>query len=347
MASIRTKMAVGIFVIAGFGLAFVAIIWLGMSDFFGKGKLYVAYFDESVQGLAKDSPVKYRGVPIGRVDSVIVAPDGNLIQVVMKIESGLRADPNIVAQLKSVGITGIMFVELDRKDPGMPDKSPRLAFETDHPVIATRPSDIKQFFDSFAQILDQFKALDLPAISGKIKTSLDRFDEALSQARINEMSASLASALKRIDQIMGSDAWTQILAHADAATIGLERFTRSAAQATAKIDQTADMAKSFVDANQEKAARAVEQLTQALTHANAAMQQARQMVLRQEPGLDALLDKVGAAAQNLERASRNLDRLLEGAVQAPSQLIWGTPPAPRAIEGDPARARADEKRLLR
>jgi hypothetical protein len=71
----------------------------------------VTYFDESVQGLDKDSPVKYRGVSIGRVENINVAPDAALIQVVLKIESGLESGiDDIVARLKSVGITGIMFV---------------------------------------------------------------------------------------------------------------------------------------------------------------------------------------------------------------------------------------------
>ncbi|MBU1398714.1 MAG: MCE family protein, partial [Proteobacteria bacterium] len=106
MASIKTKFSVGIFVMLGLFVAFIAIIWLGMSHFFEQGQLYSAYFDDSVQGLAKDSPVKYRGVTIGRVADILVAPDAKLIEVILKIETDMKPDKNIVAQLKSVGITG-------------------------------------------------------------------------------------------------------------------------------------------------------------------------------------------------------------------------------------------------
>ena len=119
MASIKTKFTVGLFVAIGLAIAIVAIIWLGMSNYLQKGQFYSAYFDESVQGLDKDSPVKYRGVSIGRVHSISVAPDATLIQVILKIESGLKIEKDLisdlVARLKSVGITGIMFVELERK----------------------------------------------------------------------------------------------------------------------------------------------------------------------------------------------------------------------------------------
>jgi len=53
---------------------------------FTKGFLYATYFDESVQGLQVDSAIKYRGVEIGKVQSIGVAPDYRLIEVIMKID---------------------------------------------------------------------------------------------------------------------------------------------------------------------------------------------------------------------------------------------------------------------
>jgi len=67
MASQKTKFAVGLFVATGIGVASLAIIWLGMSRYLEKGQYYVSYFNESVQGLDIDSPVKYRGVAIAQL----------------------------------------------------------------------------------------------------------------------------------------------------------------------------------------------------------------------------------------------------------------------------------------
>jgi phospholipid/cholesterol/gamma-HCH transport system substrate-binding protein len=133
MASQRTKFALGLFITCGIGIAFFAVIWLGMSRFFEKGQYYATYFNESVQGLDVESPVKYRGVSIGRVDRISVAPDANLIQVILKIESGQTLDNNMVAQLKSVGITGSMVIELDHKKDGEPDLSPNFSFPSKFP----------------------------------------------------------------------------------------------------------------------------------------------------------------------------------------------------------------------
>ena len=49
--------------------------------YFQKGSVYVTYFDESVQGLQVDSIVKFRGVDIGTVRKIGVAPDQRLVEV--------------------------------------------------------------------------------------------------------------------------------------------------------------------------------------------------------------------------------------------------------------------------
>jgi len=172
MASIKTKFNVGLFVILGITIATIAIMWLGISHYFEKGKLYAAYFDESVQGLNKDSPVKYRGVTIGRVESIGVAPDAKLIEVVMKVETDLKPGKNLVAQLKSVGITGIMFVELDNKKESEPDYSPEINFPSKYLVIATKPSDIKLYMEGLAKFLHEINSLNL-------KSSLEKWDSAM------------------------------------------------------------------------------------------------------------------------------------------------------------------------
>ncbi|MFC1883224.1 MlaD family protein [Thermodesulfobacteriota bacterium] len=182
MATQKTKFTVGIFVAGGLSLAIIAIIALGMFSFFRKGQYYATYFDESVQGLDVDSLVKYRGVSIGRVDSIDVAPDSKLIQVILKIESGQPLGDDLVAQLKIVGITGSVFVELDRIKPGESDLSPRLTFPSEYPIVASKPSDISQILHGIDDVLKQVRNLDTGGISDKIKFTLDNINEAIDEA---------------------------------------------------------------------------------------------------------------------------------------------------------------------
>ena len=104
------------------------IIWVGASRILMKGSLYAAYFDESVQGLQVDSAIKYRGVEIGKVQSIDVAPDYRLIEVIMKIDLEGDLQKQTIATLKTAGITGIVFIELDRIQADDLSNSPKTYF---------------------------------------------------------------------------------------------------------------------------------------------------------------------------------------------------------------------------
>jgi phospholipid/cholesterol/gamma-HCH transport system substrate-binding protein len=78
-----SKFMIGLFVTIGFVIGVAAIIWLGASQYFRKSYTYVSYFDESVQGLEVGSVVKYRGVEVGKVEKISIAPDDRLVEVQM------------------------------------------------------------------------------------------------------------------------------------------------------------------------------------------------------------------------------------------------------------------------
>src|SRR5208283_457873 len=107
MAQNRSYFLIGLFVTIGVMIGVAGVIWLGATKYFQKGSMYATYFDESVQGLQVDSIVKYRGVDIGSVRSIRVAPDQRLVEVVMKIEVNNFGVGGVVAKLTPAGITGI------------------------------------------------------------------------------------------------------------------------------------------------------------------------------------------------------------------------------------------------
>jgi phospholipid/cholesterol/gamma-HCH transport system substrate-binding protein len=163
--------ALGLFVTLGIVLGVAVIIWIGASKYFEKGNRYVTYFDESVQGLQRDSAVKYRGVDVGRIEDIRVAPDNRLIEVVMKINLKEAVEQNSVAYLRTAGITGIVFIELDRRDPEAPDLSPKLDFASQYPIIPSRPSQIRQIFSGIDDIIEKIKRLDLEDVASSFKAT--------------------------------------------------------------------------------------------------------------------------------------------------------------------------------
>ena len=202
MASRTSKFLIGLFVIIGTLIAVVIIIWVGAADFFMKGSTYVTYFDESVQGLQTDSAVKYRGVEVGKVKSIKVAPDDRLIEVVMKVNLAEDLQSHTEAQLRAAGITGIVFIELDQVKPGEKSDSPTITFEPDYPVIPSRRSEISRLLADTNKILENLKAVDFGGISDQLKNTIKAVETFLGGKHTNDIMANLESTTANIDKSM-------------------------------------------------------------------------------------------------------------------------------------------------
>ncbi len=332
MASQKTKFAVGLFVVFGIGIALVAFIWLGMSRYFEKGRFYVTYFNESVQGLDKDSPVKYRGVSVGRVNSISVAPDSKLVKVVLKIETGMVLDTNIVAQLKAVGITGSVFVELDQKKQDELDRSPPLSFPSEYPIVASKPSDLTEILQGLDDILNRIKALDLEGISAKIKSNLDTIETTVQEANVKEISRKVERSLDQLNHILDNQQWDKILASTqETIQAANEFFVKGNATLTHAEDAFAQ-ARTIIADNQQA-------VREALKNINKAIERTASLATGADETFSNMRKNLSVAAQNLERASENLNRFLEVLAEQPSQLVFGEPPPRR--EMDPESSQGD------
>jgi len=172
---------VGVFVLV-FSAAFIAIVlWLSSSKPYGKSyDIYQTYMHESVAGLNVNAPVRYRGVDVGRVRKIALAP-GNVeqVQVTLEIESGTPVKIDTTAKLSTYGLTGIAFVELS----GGSRDAPRLEAVAGalNPVIRSGPSLMGRLD---ASLIDAAIALkntahlseDLPQLVKRIERSADTFD---------------------------------------------------------------------------------------------------------------------------------------------------------------------------
>jgi phospholipid/cholesterol/gamma-HCH transport system substrate-binding protein len=203
MARKTSKFLVGLFVTLGTLIIVVAVIWIGASKYFEKGKLYVAYYDESVQGLEKDSEVKYRGVKVGRVDQIRIAPDNRLIAVIMNIYMKDDLTQDAVAQLQLTGITGIMFINLDRRKPGEADLSPKIDFASEYPIIPSRPSDIHRIITGIEDIVNKVKEIDTKGISEELKTTVAELGDFFKSKKLKNIMAHLESTTENLDNMTG------------------------------------------------------------------------------------------------------------------------------------------------
>jgi phospholipid/cholesterol/gamma-HCH transport system substrate-binding protein len=332
MPSQKTKFTLGLFVTCGIGMIFLAVIWLGMSRYFKKGRYYATYFNESVQGLDVDSPVKYRGVSVGRVDRIVVAPDANLIQVVLKIERDQKLDDNIVAQLKSVGITGSMFVELDRKKDGAPSLSPSLSFPSEYPIVASKPSNISKMLHSIDDALTQIKAMDLAEISEKAQLTLKSVEQVMIDTNIKNISAKIEKSIDRANQILDDKRWNTIMASVDDAGQSLNDIMDKTSNSLDNVEKTTFRLEGITAEKEQSIKTAIEDFRKSMENANTLLKKGNFLTDKTDDSISQLKGQFLIIAQNLEKASENLNKLIEIVADHPSQFIFGEPPAPRKVD---------------
>lgn len=309
----------------GISVALVALIWLGVTRYFEKGHFYVTYFNESVQGLEKDGPVKYRGVTIGRVESISVAPDSKLIKVVLNVESGMVLDANIVAQLKNVGITGSMFIELDQRKAGEPDQSPPLSFPSEYPIVASTPAEISGLLRGLDEVLNKVKSLDLEGIVEKIKLDLALIEQAIRKADVEGISRKVQGTLDQMTLVMDKQKWDEILK-------SLQEALDSANSTFTHADKTFASAEAIMVDKGVVIRAALEEFREAVHNANAFLGKASSLAGGTEDTLSEMRGHLVTTARNLEKASETLNRVLDIVAEQPSQILFGEPPPPRKVE---------------
>lgn len=178
---------VGLFVVL-FGTAMIVfILWLGkyggQED---EQDLYKVYIRDSVSGLEKESPVKFRGVHVGSVQLIKINPDNSEeIEVLLEIEQGTPIKEDSYVELGSQGLTGLSYIELK----GGSNLSPKLITSKKNPaLIESRES----FFTTLKSSATE--------VTGKLDQTLARVNLLLSERNIHN----IEKILSNIDQFTTS-----------------------------------------------------------------------------------------------------------------------------------------------
>ncbi len=348
MATEATRFKVGLFLIVGFLLLTGVLIWLGASRFLVEQRTYVTYFSESVQGLDVGSPVKYRGVPVGNVTAIRIAPDGRLVEVEMGIDPGFRLLPQMRARLSPVGITGAAFVDIGFPREGETAPPPRLPFEPPEDYIPSTPSFLGNLATSLSALVTQLTEADLPGLTAEVRALVAELRTAVRDTDVPGAVEEVARAARRArdvaDRALGwladprLDASLSRLAraaeHAEAAAAGVRELTRDPAltgivadlgAAARDLRQTAEELRADargldlparLDAGQAR-------MDEALARVEARLDR---VASRMERALTAVERSARQALGRVERAGAQAERLVESLEEAPSRALLETPP---------------------
>lgn len=179
------------------GLATVAALWW----FGGKQELtndYVVLTKKTISGLNMQAQVRYRGVRVGKVESIELDPDdvsSTLIRIT--IRRTIPVTQGTVAKLGFQGVTGIAHVLLE--DSGK-DATPLVAADGEVPRIPMQDSLIQELTDVGGETLRS--ARDLMVSANQLLGPENRQNISGMLANLEATTASARTATAQLQQVL-------------------------------------------------------------------------------------------------------------------------------------------------
>jgi len=212
----------GLFVVAALLLGLMAILVLAGRAMNEKSVRYTSYFDEAVTGLSNGSPVSYRGVTVGNVSEINIAPDRRHVEIRYELgygelsrlglssgrgdETRIRVPHDLRVQVASSGVTGNKYLQIDFFN-AVTNPPPELPFDVPKHYIPAAPSTFKSLETSVIQAVEQFPELarqmqeimvQVNGLVGEVRAQ--RLPEQAGET-LNHAAALLAVLHKKVDKL--------------------------------------------------------------------------------------------------------------------------------------------------
>jgi phospholipid/cholesterol/gamma-HCH transport system substrate-binding protein len=289
-------LAAGIFVLVAAALLVVLAAWLTRDT--GQRDPYEISTRESISGLQPQAVVRYRGVEVGKVDSIGFDPkaQGNVL-IRLEVDHDAPVTKDTFATLGYQGVTGLAFLQLD--DEG--HVAAKLEPEDGHPPrIPLRPGLLTKLTEKGEKILDQ------------ADTAMQRINNLLGDANQKRMSAALdnlgraASNVSQLADSMNSTVKTKV----DPALAQARQTLQSVQASSDEFGRTAKRINA-PDGPIDRLAQGTQSLSHAADSFNAAT-----------------LPRLNRVTDETSRAVRTLGRTVTNIGDNPQSLIYGNGPVP-------------------
>jgi phospholipid/cholesterol/gamma-HCH transport system substrate-binding protein len=312
-------LAAGIFVLVVTALVVGLATWLAR-DISG-GSVYEIVSTQAVTGLKPQAAVRYRGVSVGKVESIGFNNDvRGQVLVRINVDEGTPITTSTFATLGFQGVTGLSYVELDDRGSvsallaGVDGRPPR---------IPLRASLLSRVSDQGAELLTEaeesakrFNQLLSPERQKTFFASVEQIGQAAQG--LTRLSESLDAAVKQLRPALASaPALTQNLQQTLQSLQGTSGEVAKAANATSQA--AAEFGKTAVEFN--KTAQRLSAPGGALDKLGeggvALTQSAQQINSSTLPRASRALDDSARAARQLSRTAKDLN-------ENPQSLIYGS-----------------------
>ncbi len=177
---------IGAFTLAGLLGAFGFFLWLAKFEVSRQYAYYDVLFD-NVSGLSAAGGVSYNGLPVGQVISLqLDEDDPSKVRVKLEVDADIPVTEDTIAQLQSLGVTGVSYVELtggSASGKKLPQNS----------VIKSKRSAIQSLFEGAPKVLDEAVTL---------LENLNAVVDDKNRKSVSDILENLASASGRLDKTL-------------------------------------------------------------------------------------------------------------------------------------------------
>ena len=286
MENRSNNVLVGGVVLALLIVALGFVVWL--AGFSGPNdQKYDIFFKTAVDGLAKGSSVNFSGVPVGKVDDIVLMPRSpEFVRVRITVKEGTPILQGTTATIQS-SFTGPSNVQLDGAMKGTAPITAEGPYGV--PVIPTKPGALGELLAS------------APELMQRLSTLTDRLGQVLSPANQKSISGILAN----------TDRLTSVLAQQGPeyrATMAELRITMR--QAGDAAEQIGKLANTTNNAFAQNLGPTMDNLNKAIASAQHSMANLDEAVSDARPGLKAFstqtIPEVSSLIRNLNEMSEAL-----------------------------------------
>jgi phospholipid/cholesterol/gamma-HCH transport system substrate-binding protein len=174
----------GAFVLVVSALLALLAVWLTRDN--TERDLYAMSTGETISGLQPQSAVRFRGVPVGKVESIgfDTKVKGNVL-VSISVDRAAPVTKSTFATVASQGVTGLGYIQLDDDDTSAERLQPN---DSDPPRIPLKPGGIDKLLKQGDVIFDQVEQASI------------RLNKLLS----DENQQAVSAAVKQLSEAAGS-----------------------------------------------------------------------------------------------------------------------------------------------
>ncbi|WP_353433249.1 MlaD family protein [Polynucleobacter sp. MWH-UH23A] len=210
----------GIFVLAAIGALVTAILIFGSGQIFKKSFFVETYIKQSVTGLDTGAAVRFRGVKIGQVTFIGLTGDvyeddmpfkerKQYVVVRMQI-FGEKVDQKQIAdfvknslraRVKSMGITGVNYIEFDFSPQSAEDHAPLpYSWKPEYPVVPSLPNQADEIISGIQKLISALNEVNIDGTQKKFDALLANLNVLM--AGNGKDNAGLVQSVKNMNVIL-------------------------------------------------------------------------------------------------------------------------------------------------